>query len=208
MTVSRVQGLGIPFHARRCGRLQCQRSIGHEQIGPDGLRAGVAAPDAADHTGDQEQRDRAQDQQAGKQPDVLRPELQVEEVKPFVIQVQQHGLVRLVRPAVPAQPGQQVIERQAAGQYCPFRPAHPALHGLRVDPHAIGEKMLAGFLLLDLQLALGLTDARHAYSPPPREWTYSVTALMVAGSRRAFQFGITPWRGRFTWATMVALSSP
>jgi hypothetical protein len=52
------------------------------------LRAGVAAPQAAKQTGHQEQADGAQDQQSGQQPDILRPEFQVEDVKTLVRDVQ------------------------------------------------------------------------------------------------------------------------
>jgi len=45
----------------------------HEKVGPHGLRTGEAAPDATDQAGDQEQGYRAHDQQAGQQPDILRP---------------------------------------------------------------------------------------------------------------------------------------
>ena len=69
----------------------------HEEIGPHRLRAGVAAPDAAEQAGDQEQRDRAHDQQAGQVVDVLRPELEIEEVEALVPDRQQHRLVGLVR---------------------------------------------------------------------------------------------------------------
>ena len=47
-----------------------------------------------------------------------------------------------------------------------------------------------------------------AYSPPPSEWTYSVTLLIVAGSSRAFQFGITPICGLVICATIASRVSP
>ena len=67
---------------------------GIEQIGPDRLRAEIAAPDAAAHGVHQEQRQRSDDQQAGEVIDFLRPQLDEEEIEAAVRQIDQHRLVR------------------------------------------------------------------------------------------------------------------
>ena len=54
---------------------------GVEQIGPYRLRAQIAAPDAAAEGVHQEQRDRGEDQQAGEVVDLLRPQLDEEEIE-------------------------------------------------------------------------------------------------------------------------------
>ena len=139
----------------------------HEQIGPHRLRTGVAAPDAAEQAGDQEQRDRAHDQQAGQVIDVLRPELEIEEIEALVPDREQHRLVRLVDAAMPAQPGQQIVDAETDDQHRPFEPAHRSAHRLRIDLHAVGEEMIAGLLALELKLTVGLADAGHRLSAIP-----------------------------------------
>ena len=146
----------------------------HEKIGPDGLRAGVSAPHPAEQAGHQEQPHRGDDQGAGQQVDVLRPELKAEEVVAPRGDIEQHRLAGPADAAVPAQPGQQVIDRQAEREHRPFDAAHRSLDGLGIDPHPIGVEMLAPERLL--QLAAAFLDPRHRrhaprYSPPPSEWT-------------------------------------
>jgi hypothetical protein len=51
----------------------CQTLDRLKQVGPDGLRAEIAAPDAAGDGVQEEQRDGRDDQQAGEVVDLLRP---------------------------------------------------------------------------------------------------------------------------------------
>ncbi|MGD0105719.1 MAG: hypothetical protein ABSC06_17015 [Rhodopila sp.] len=131
----------------------------HEQVCPDGLGACVAAPQPAKQAGDEEQKHRAHDQDAGKQPDVLRPKFQVEEVETFVRYVQQHRLGRLAWTTVPPDPGQQIVDRQADDQDRPFYLADHPMHGFRIDLYAVGIEMVAGGLPLELQAPLVLAEA-------------------------------------------------
>ena len=52
------------------------------EVGPDRLRAGVAAPEPAEQGGGQEQGQGRHHQQAGDEIDLLRPQLDEEEVEP------------------------------------------------------------------------------------------------------------------------------
>ena len=56
---------------------------------------------------------------------------------------------------------------------------------------------------IKLNLAHGVMSlrvARAGYSPPPREWTYTASALMVASSRRSPQAGMCELRALKTVA--------
>src|SRR5690606_20709065 len=72
----------------------------HEDPGPDGLRAGVAAPDTTREGGDEEQAEGADDQQKGQQEEVLRLEGCAEDVELAGRQVPQDCLA-----AIDVQPG-------------------------------------------------------------------------------------------------------
>src|SRR3546814_2567105 len=50
----------------------------HEQVGPYRLRTGIAAPDAAEQGGGEEQRHGAEDQQPGDVINLLRPYLDID----------------------------------------------------------------------------------------------------------------------------------
>ena len=83
-----------------------------EEVGPDRLRAGVAAPDPAERRGEEEEAEPGHDQQAGDEVELLRPDLDEEEVEAAVGQVDQHRLVRQRRAAVPADPGGDVVDAE------------------------------------------------------------------------------------------------
>ncbi len=167
----------------------------HEEIGPHRLRAGVAAPHAAEQTGDQEQADRGHDQQAGQVIDVLRPELEVEEIEALVPDRQQHGLVGLVHAAMPAQPRQQVVDGEADDQHRPFESAHRTVHGLRIHPHAIGIEVIACLLPLELDLPIGLADAGHCLPVMAGEGPPSTSFLRPRAARRGWRAGACPRAG-------------
>ena len=63
-----------------------------EDLGPHRLRTGVAAPQAAGDRGEEEQRQRGDDQQPGEEDEILRPEHQAEDVELARRQVEQHRL--------------------------------------------------------------------------------------------------------------------
>src|SRR5690606_13333176 len=83
---------------------------GEEEIDPDRLRAGVAAPGAAHRRGDQEEPDAGHDKEAGNIDELLRPDLDEEEIEAAVRKVHQNGLIRRVGPAIPADPGCQIVD--------------------------------------------------------------------------------------------------
>ncbi len=107
------------------------------QVGPDGLRAGVAAPDPAQRRGEQEQPQPRHDQKARDEVEFVRPDLDPEEVEAPVRQVDQHSLVGQVRATVPANPGRQVVDRQSD-------PHDPPLERTEGALNAAGEHGFAG----------------------------------------------------------------
>ena len=110
----------------------------HEEVGPHRLRAGIAAPDAPGQAGHEEQADGGQDEQAGQVVDLLRPDLDEEEIGAPVGQVDQHGLVGHARAPVPAHPGQDVVDGEEHAECRPLDLAEGACDALRIDAHAVG----------------------------------------------------------------------
>ncbi len=94
----------VEAHARQALALDLALDP-QEDLGVDGLRAGVAAPQAAGDRGEQEQRVGGDDQQHRQVDHVLRPEHQPEDVELARGDVEQHRL-----PVVPGEPGQAVEE--------------------------------------------------------------------------------------------------
>ena len=105
----------------------------HEQVGPYRLRAGEPAPHPTKPGGGQKQPDSADDQQAGQVVDLLRPDLDEEEVGPPPRQVDQERLIGSVRAAVPTNPRADVVESEEDPQGGPLQPAEEALDAARVD---------------------------------------------------------------------------
>ena len=101
--------------------------------------------------------------------------LEIEEVEALVPDREQHRLVRLVDAALPAQPGQQIVDVEADDQHRPFEAAYRTVHRFRIDLHAVGEQMIASLLALELKLTVGLADARHRLP---------VTAMLFAAAER------------------------
>ena len=87
--------LGIEAHARVPVAFE-QPLDPHEQVRPDRLRTGVSTPDPAEQAGYQKQQDRGHDQQHGQERDVLRPQLQPEQVELAAAEIEQHILMELV----------------------------------------------------------------------------------------------------------------
>jgi len=84
---------------------------GIEQVGPHRLRAQIAAPDPPAHRVHQEQGDGGEDQTASEVIDLLRPQLDEEEVEAMIRQIQA-GRAR--RGRVPPDERQEVVD--AAGR--------------------------------------------------------------------------------------------
>ena len=103
----------------------------HEQVGPDRLRAGEAAPQPAGEGVRQDQDGRGEDQQPGHIIEFLRPDLDEEGVEAGVLEIEQDGLVRLADAALPAQEWREIIDRQRHDQDGPLDPADGALDRLR-----------------------------------------------------------------------------
>ena len=115
-----------------------------EEVGPDRLRAGIAAPGAADGGGDEEQPEPGHDQQAGDVIEFLRPDLDEEEVEAAVGEVDQHRLVGRIGPAVPAQPGRDLVDAEGDRHDHPFEAAENALGALREDLDRAADRAPAG----------------------------------------------------------------
>jgi hypothetical protein len=97
-----VPGAFVELHAALAVALEVALDP-HEDLGVHRLRAGVAAPQAARHGGEQEQRVGADHQQRRQVDQVLRVQHQAEDVEAPRHQVEQHRLA-----VVPQQPGQAV----------------------------------------------------------------------------------------------------
>ena len=118
---------------------------GDEQIGPDGLRARIAAPHAPRHAGRQKQPDRRHDQQPGDEEQLLRPDLDKEEIETPRREIDQHRLVRQVGTAVPADPRREIIDRQGHPHDPPFQLAERAARPARMYLHPLLVERAAGF---------------------------------------------------------------
>src|SRR5262249_16306649 len=102
-------------------------------IGPYRLRAEITAPDSPADRIHQEQDDGGEDQEAGEIIDLLRPQLDEEEVEAAVREVDQHGLAGRAQAAVPAHERQEVVDREAERHQRPFDAAEGARGRLRID---------------------------------------------------------------------------
>ncbi len=148
-----------------------------EHLGPHRLRAGEAAPHAPGDGGEQEQRQRGDDQDRGEEEQVLRPEGPGEQVELAVRQVDQERLPALA----PVEPRQKIID--AEGEARPWsRAGWRRSRAPRADRRA----------------------ARLAYSP---SWTASASAMgmMRSGTLRGW-YGVSAARG-FLPAVRRATSS-
>ena len=94
-----------------------------EQVSPDGLRTGIAAPNASQRRGEQKQPKARHDQQTRDEVKFVGPNLDPEKVKAAVGQINQHRLVRHAGAAVPAQPWCEGVNAQRQRQDPPFQAA-------------------------------------------------------------------------------------
>ncbi len=148
----RELGAGLP-HALAAVALD-EALDGVEQVGPHGLRAEIAAPDAAADRVHQEQRHRGDDQKAGEVIDLLRPQLDEEEIEAPARKIDQHRLARRVRAAIPPHEGEDVIDGEAEPHQRPFDVAVGAGDALRIDLPACGVER--GFVDLEFCGSIGL----------------------------------------------------
>lgn len=126
-----------------------------EEVGPDSLRAGIAAPSATDRAGNEEQPDPCHDEQARDIIEFMRPDLDLEHEETAMRQIDEHRLVGRVRPTVPANPRRTVVDRQRDEHDRPFEAPEGTVDLLGVDafPRRIersiptGEVFRAGHLL-------------------------------------------------------------
>ncbi len=114
------------------------------EIDPDGLRAGVAAPDTAEHRGEEEQAKPCHDEKSGDVVELLRPDLDPEEEEPAAGEVHQHRLVGQMRAAVPANPRRQVVDGERHRHDPPLEAPVRAIYGLGKDRLSRGVERRAG----------------------------------------------------------------
>jgi hypothetical protein len=65
---------------------------GDHEVGPHRLRTSISAPDTASDRGDEEQRERGNDQQTRDVVELLRPDLEWTDQKPLVGKIDQERL--------------------------------------------------------------------------------------------------------------------
>jgi hypothetical protein len=94
----------------------------------NGLRAGIAAEQAAADRCEQEQRIGGNDQQDGQVEHILRPEHQAEDVELALDEIEQHGLA-----VIPGQPAEAVEDRLRDPDQCPPPFGEHALYRADVD---------------------------------------------------------------------------
>ena len=104
-----------------------------ENVGPDRLRAGIAAPCTANRAGDQEQADTGHDQHPGDEIEFVRPDLDREHVETAVGEIDQNRLVGREGTTVPAQPRGHVVDRERDQHDEPFEAPEWSVDPLVVD---------------------------------------------------------------------------
>ena len=128
-----VEGPGrrVPPHAGVTVALEQALDL-DEEVGPDRLWTGIAAPEPAKEGAGQEQGEGGHHQEAGDEIDFLWPELQVEEIEAPPGEVDQDRLVRQAARAIPADPGRDVVDRQGGDHQGPLQvpPGAPDLLGI------------------------------------------------------------------------------
>ncbi len=81
-----------------------------KHLRPCRLRARVAAPEAPGQRGEEEQRQRGENQQGGEVEQVLGPQYEAEDIELPPRKIEQHGL-----PVAPDQPGCQIVDPHKQG---------------------------------------------------------------------------------------------
>src|SRR5208337_4332310 len=112
-------GHGVELHS--VATIALDSSLDPEiEVGPYGLRPGVAAPHAAVQRVGEEQNQRREDQEAGEIIHLLRPDLDEEEVEARVRYIDQDRLVRQARSPVPPYERNNVVDAERDPQHDPF----------------------------------------------------------------------------------------
>ncbi len=104
-----------------------------EEIDPDGLRAGVAAPGPPNCRRHEEKPEARHHQEPRDEEELLRPNLYEEEIEAPGSEVDKDCLIRRMRPAVPADPRRQIVDAERHQYHQPFEPAETTLGPLRED---------------------------------------------------------------------------
>ena len=115
-----------------------------KHIRPNRLRASIAAPRAPNRTGHEEQADTGHDQKSGNEVEFVWPYLDVEHVETAIGQVDQHRLIRRIRPAIPADPRRHVVNRQRDQHDQPLEAAKWAVDALVMNRLALLVEPLLG----------------------------------------------------------------
>src|SRR5664279_1691964 len=123
---------GILYHALAAVTFD-QTLDGVEQIRPHGLRAKISAPDTSADRIHQKEGNRRDNQQPGKIVDLLRPQLDEEEIETAIGKVYQHRLIGRTQTAIPPHERQQVIDTEAECHQSPFDAAKCSGDALRIN---------------------------------------------------------------------------
>ena len=151
-----------------------------EDLGVDGLRARVPAPQPPGQRGEEEQRQRREDEQQCEVEEVLRIERPPEDVELARRQVEEQELAPV--PAQPAHPVEEPEQRHRAGHP---HGGEPAMHFARVD-----------LLPLLVERGLDLVDGRRGWRRGPGDREFGMGGGHgFAGARNRSDSGI-----RFTIA--------
>src|SRR5690606_12952442 len=130
--LGRAPGLLVEADARVAVALPEALDRDHE-IGPDSLRAGVAAPDATCQRRDEEQAKGRDHQNSCDVIEFLGPDLEEEQEQPAIGEIEQYGLVGQIWTAVPAKPWQHVINAERDRHDQPLDVPEPAVGEARID---------------------------------------------------------------------------
>ncbi|MNS65569.1 hypothetical protein D3C72_987390 [compost metagenome] len=150
----------------------------HENPGPDALRAGIAAPDPSGVHGDEEQAEGGDDQHAGQQNEILRPEGGAENEELALRQVPPHGLM-----TAPVQPHRAEIQQEQQGSAGHPQVAKQAGEGAGVDFFPGGVEVDAVVRVLG-----GWSDVVYrnlvAHHCIPRQWKNASVSTCRPRSKR------------------------
>ena len=113
-----------------------------KEIGPNGLRAGITAPDPPKRRREEEEAETGHDQKARNKIELVRPDLDPEEEEAPVRHVDQHGLIGECGPAIPPDPGGDVVDPQGHDHNDPFEIAELTGDPFRKNRFAGGVELL------------------------------------------------------------------
>ena len=145
-----------------CVTVALPEALGQDhEVGPDRLRAGVAAPDAARDRGGEKQCQRREHEEPGDVVELLRPDFEPEEIEPLMSEIEQERLIRQAGSAVQPDPRQGVIDAERHDHDRPFDVAELAVNELRVNGLA---PLIHGIGVLGVHGSrVGLGSARHGF---------------------------------------------